>query len=67
MDPHVEREGRRPMEPDDFRTGPESGSDHDPATGGIRRPGLLPLVLGTLALVGVLALIVISAIRLWQS
>ena len=55
------------MEPEDFRTGPESGSDHDPATGGIRRPGSLLLVLATLTLVGVLALIVFSAIRLWQS
>lgn len=67
MDPHVEREGRRPMEPDDFRTGPESGSDHDPATGGIRRPGSLLLVLVTLTLVVTLALIAVGAIRLWQS
>ncbi len=55
------------MEPDDDRTGPETGSDHDPATGGIRRPGPLLLALVTLALIAVLALIAIGAIRLWQS
>lgn len=54
------------MEPDDDRTGPETSSDHDAATGGIRRPGPLPMVLVTLTLVAVLALIAIGAIRLWQ-
>jgi hypothetical protein len=55
------------MEPDDDRTEPETGSDQDPAPGGIRRPGPLPLVLVTLALVAVVALIAIGVIRLWQS
>ena len=59
--------GRRPMEPDADRTGSETGSDHDLATGGIRRPGSLLLVLVTLTLVADLALITISAIRLWLS
>jgi len=49
------------------RFGPETGSDHDLAPGGIRRPGLLPLALVTLALIAVLALIAIGAIRLWLS
>lgn len=55
------------MEPDDDRTGQESDNDQAPAPGGIRRPGPLPLVLATLALVAVLALITIGVIRLWLS
>lgn len=55
------------MEPDDDRTGPETGSDQDPAPGGIRRPGPLPSALVTLVLIAVLALIAIGVIRLWLS
>ncbi len=55
------------MEPDDDRTGTEPVSDQDAASGGIRRPGLLPLALVTLALIAVLALIAIGVVRLWQS
>ena len=55
------------MEPDDDRTGPETGSDQDPAPGGMHRPGPLRLALVTLALVAVLALIAIGVIRLWLS
>ena len=55
------------MEPDDDRTGPETGSEQDRAPGGLRRSGLLPLVLVTIALIAALALIAIGVIRLWQS
>lgn len=55
------------MEPDDDRVWPETDDDHDPIASGIRRPGRLRAVLVTFALIAVLGLIVIGAIRLWQA
>jgi len=53
------------MERDDDRTGPGTDIERDGSVAGNRRPGRLRLVLVTLALIAVLALIVVGAVRLW--
>jgi hypothetical protein len=55
------------MEPDDDRTGTGTDSDHEPVVGGIHRPGCFRSALVALALIAVLALIVVGAVRLWQA